>query len=1040
MPELTGINRLRPRATLYPFPTTEMAKQGKRETSPWFEPINGDWRFCLFDRPEAVNPDACRAGFDDSTWRSIEVPGCWTMQETGDLPQYTNVQMPFTLEPPNVPYDNPTGVYRTTFSLDSQWVSRRTVIHFAGVESAYYVYVNGRQVGFSKDSRTPTEFDLSPYVHQGENELVVVVIRWSDGTYLEDQDHWYHAGIHREVYLYSTDHAYIQDLFVKSGLDDEYQNGILDIKMRIESDFSQRALYGIGVQLFDTEGLAVIDQAEAQQCFDVPVTHTSPNADKPFDHNVRLNFDVTTPKQWNSETPNLYTAVVSLFGSDGSVIEAVSIKTGFRRIEIRDKQLLINNQPVVMKGVNRHDHDPKTGKVVSRETMLKDIQLLKQFNFNAVRCAHYPNDVEWYKLCDEYGIYLIDEANIESHDFYDQLCRDTRWLPAYLDRVSRMVQRDKNHPSIIQWSLGNESGYGPNHDAVAGWIRGVDDSRLLHYEGAVRQEYGQQEVSMLPNRGARVTDTFCPMYPTIEEMIEWVTTVDDPRPYIPCEYSHAMGNSNGSLKDYWQAIDAYKGLQGGFIWDWVDQGLVKQNDDGTEYWAYGGDFGEKIHDFDFCINGMVWPDRTPHPAMYEFKKLVQPITVTVKSWDSGEFTIHNKYNFIPLNHVQGSVTLLEEGVAVATINVDPLTAHANESQIIKLNLDELFSQGEPIDRDHCEYHLHFSFALNTDMAWAERGLEIAWEQLECPQSNRVFRQVDTEASRSSDMPKSTIIKQGSTLKLQRGTLAIVFDKTKGCLLCIEREGKPYVIDAPRLNVWRAGIDNDGIRGWSGQELRPSGLWKSAGLDALELISARLTIEENEAIVVSETWGGSDKLKPLTHVQRFSFSQDGVLQIQNQVDIDKYLPTLARIGVNFKLPKQFDKVEWLGLGPHENYRDRDAGAYLARHTSPIDELFVPYILPQENGNRSDARWVEVWDQEQKIKVSMNKPFEFSVTRYSSQELFAKRHPYALDKLDHVELNIDLLHRGVGTGACGPQTLANYEVPPGCYEFDLLIELP
>jgi beta-galactosidase len=1016
-----------------------MAKQGKRELSPWFAPINGEWRFCLFDRPEAVKADTCSVGFDDSTWRTIEVPGCWTMQQTGDLPQYTNVQMPFTLEPPNVPNDNPTGVYRTTFTLDSQWSSRRTVIHFAGVESAYYVYVNGDLVGFSKDSRTPTEFDLSRYVQQGDNELAVVVIRWSDGTYLEDQDHWYHAGIHREVYLYSTDQTYIQDLFVKSGLDDEYQNGILDIKMRIESELPKRTLHSIGFQLFDAQGFVVIDEAQAQQCFDVPVTHTSPNTDKLFDHNVRLNFELTMPKQWNSETPNLYTAVVSLFDGDGNLVEAVSTKTGFRRVEIRDKQLLINNQPVVMKGVNRHDHDPLTGKVVSRETMLKDIKLLKQFNFNAVRCAHYPNDVEWYQLCDEYGIYLVDEANIESHDFYDQLCRDTRWLPAYLDRVSRMVQRDKNHPSIIQWSLGNESGYGPNHDAVAGWIRGVDDSRLLHYEGAVRQEYGQQEVSMLPRRGARVTDTFCPMYPTIGEMIEWVTTVDDPRPYIPCEYSHAMGNSNGSLKEYWQAIDAYKGLQGGFIWDWVDQGLVKKSDEGTEYWAYGGDFGEEIHDFDFCINGMVWPDRTPHPAMYEFKKLVQPVTVTVNSWDRGEFTIHNKYNFISLSHVLGSVALLEDGVVVASINIESLTAQANESQLIKLNLGELFRQNTSSNKEYCEYHLHFSFVLITDTLWADKGLQIAWEQLECPQSNRVYRQVNLEESESRGLHKSTIITEASTLSLRRGTLAIVFDHSNGCLLRIEKEGKPYVIDAPRLNVWRAGIDNDGIRGWSGQELRPSGLWKSAGLDKLELFSSSLSIEDDKAIVVSEIWMGRNKCQPLNHVQRFSINDDGVVQVQNQVDIHEDLPTLARIGVNFKLPKQFDKVAWLGLGPHENYRDRDAGAYVARHESSIEKLFVPYILPQENGNRSDTRWLEVSGKVESIKVSMNKPFEFSVSQYSSHELFTKRHLYALNKLDYVELNLDLLHRGVGTGACGPQTLSKYEVSPGQYAFDLLIEL-
>jgi beta-galactosidase len=838
--------------------------------------------------------------------------------------------------------------------------------------------------------------------------------------------------------------VYIQDLFVKAGLDDEFKNGTLNVKMRIESEFSQRSLYSFGVQLFDADGQAIIDDVQAHQSFNTPVTHTSSHADKPFDHNARINFDIANPKQWSSETPNLYTMVVSLSDDAGNLIEVVSLKTGFRRVEIRDKKLFINNQPVVMKGVNRHDHDPRTGKVVSRETMLKDIELLKQFNFNAVRCAHYPNDVEWYQLCDEYGIYLIDEANIESHDFYDQLCRDTRWLPAYLDRVSRMVQRDKNHPSIIQWSLGNESGYGPNHDAVAGWIRGIDDSRLLHYEGAVRQEYGQQEVSMLPGRGARVTDTFCPMYPTIEDMIEWVTTVDDPRPYIPCEYSHAMGNSNGSLKEYWQAIESYKGLQGGFIWDWVDQGLVKTSDCGTEYWAYGGDFGETIHDFDFCINGMVWPDRTPHPAMYEFKKLVQPISVTIKSWQSGEFTIHNKHNFISLEHVNADVRLLQDGIEVANWTLGSLCAPACGSQAILIDLAAYFSQRESTDAEKHEYHLHFSFILNNDTPWAKKGLEIAWEQLECPNSVRVFSQVAIAAAASPSTVdsqynrQSKIIEQGDVYRLKRGDHCVVFDLSQNTILRFERDDLPYVIETPKLNVWRAGIDNDGIRGWSGQELRPSGLWKSAGLDQLELLSAKLCIESDDALLLTEKWAGNDKHKFLTHVQRFSINQSGVLQIQNRIEIDKSLPTLARIGVMFKLPKQFTNVEWLGLGPHENYRDRDAGAFVARHKSTIDEMFVPYILPQENGNRCDTRWLEVNGDSQSIKVSMNKPFEFSLSRYSSHELFAKRHPYELDQLDHVELNIDLLHRGVGTGACGPQTLAKYEVAPGHYEFDLLFE--
>jgi beta-galactosidase len=1025
MPEITGINRLRPRATLYPYPSIDMALKGERTQTPWFSSLNGQWRFSLFERPEALSSEVCAKGFDDSAWRFIDVPGCWTMQDSGDFPQYTNVQMPFTLVPPNVPFDNPTGVYRTTFTIDADWKKRRTVIHFAGVESAYYVYVNGQQIGFSKDSRTPTEFDLSDHVLEGENELAVVVMRWSDGTYLEDQDHWYHAGIHRDVYLYSTDHTYLQDVFGKTGLDDAYDNGILDLTVRIESNLDKHDIFNVGVQLLDADNAIVLDKPAAHQCMAVPVTHSSNTGDKPLDHNVRLRFAIPSPQQWSSESPYLYTTIVTLRTLEGDLIEAVSFKSGFRRVEIKDKQLLINNQPVLMKGVNRHDHDPHTGKVVSRATMIEDIKLLKQFNFNAVRCAHYPNDVEWYQLCDEYGIYLIDEANIESHDFYDQLCRDSRWLPAYLDRVSRMVQRDKNHPSIIQWSLGNESGYGPNHDAVAGWIRGVDDSRILHYEGAVRQEYGQQEVSMEPHRGARVTDTFCPMYPTIDDMIEWVTTVDDPRPYIPCEYSHAMGNSNGSLKEYWQAIETYRGLQGGFIWDWVDQGLVKHAADGTPFWAYGGDFGETIHDFDFCINGMIWPDRTPHPAMYEFKKLVQPISVTVHDWELGQFEVSNKSNFIGLEHVRGQVTLLESGQAVATLELGPLTAAAGDSEILTIDLSSVTMQ------QNAEYHLHFSFLLNQATPWAEAGHELAWEQIECPQSSRTFAVVT-----ASD--KTQVIEDSNQLTLVCGDARIVFDKARASVVSFERSGKLSFMGTPELNVWRAGIDNDGIRGWTGQEGRPSGLWHSAGLDSLTRVESTFNVVQGNSVQLKQVWIGEDPTRLLVHTQTISFGQSGALQIQHQVDIDEGLPSLARVGIQFKLPATVESVEWFGLGPHENYRDRDAGAYLGRFSTTVDDLFVPYILPQENGNRCDTRWLAIDDLTHRTRVQADKPFEFSLSCFSSKELYSKRHPHELNRLDHVLLNIDLLHRGVGTGACGPQTLPQYEVSPGVYEFDIVID--
>lgn len=458
------------------------------------------------------------------------------------------------------------------------------MIHFAGVESAYFVYVNGQQVGFLKIPEPQASLTSRLILKKAETHLQSwlfagqMVLIWKikiTGTTV--------ASTETSFYILQTP-AISKMCLLKPDWMIATHMGVLDLKLQVENTKADKHHFALDVLMLNPHGEVVFEDKNAKVCLGEPVTHTSDRGNKVLDHNVRLDYTIEDVLAWSTETPHLYTLIISLNNKLGETLEVVSVRTGFRRVEIRDKQMLVNNQPVLMKGVNRHDHDQYTGKTVSRETMIRDIELLKQFNFNAVRCAHYPNDVMWYELCDEYGIYLVDEANIEAHDFYDQLCRDARWLPAFVDRASRMVHRDKNHPSIIQWSLGNESGYGPNHDAIAGWIRGIDDSRLLHYEGATRQEYGQAETCMEPGRGARATDIFCPMYPSVEDMIEWVNTVDDPRPYIPCEYSHAMGNSNGSLKDYWHAINNHHGLQGGFIWDWVDQGLVKTTKDGQEYW------------------------------------------------------------------------------------------------------------------------------------------------------------------------------------------------------------------------------------------------------------------------------------------------------------------------------------------------------------------------------------------------------------------------------------------------------------------------
>ena len=528
-PECVGINTLPPRAHLYGYPSETKALNAEPLDSPWHLGLDGNWSFRLYQKPTDLEQGSIQPDWKDSGWDCIKVPGNWTMQGH-DFPHYTNVQMPFPHQPPKVPEENPTGVYRTRFALPDYWKERRTVIHFGGVESAFFLFCNGNQVGFGKDSRTPVEFDLTPWIVAGENQLTVVVIRWSDGSFLEDQDHWWMAGLHRSVYLRSTAMTYLEDMFPRGELNQGLDAGSLEVEARVSFARTTEAGWKVGIQLIDPGGNRVFSSMPLEE---IPLAEqTRIN----LGHLLRFSEKVEKPQLWTSEIPNLYTLLLCLFDPLGNETEWTSSKVGFRRVEIKNRELLINGRPVLIQGVNRHEHDPLNGKTVSRKSMLEDIRLMKQHNFNAVRCAHYPNDPQWYELCDEYGIYVVDEANIETHHYYGRLCREPQWLTAFLDRTRRMVETNKNHPCIIMWSLGNESGYGPNHAACAGWIRERDSSRLLHYEGALRPEFqGDWQPEAGFNRLA--TDVVAPMYPEINDMVEWVQTTKDERPLIMCEYS-----------------------------------------------------------------------------------------------------------------------------------------------------------------------------------------------------------------------------------------------------------------------------------------------------------------------------------------------------------------------------------------------------------------------------------------------------------------------------------------------------------------------
>ena len=1036
MPELTQINRLPAHSGLIPHPDPASAAasgginsvNGRKQISSRVLSLDGEWDFRLYPDPDSASWET------ESRWNSIPVPSNWTMQNVGDDPIYTNVRMPFENTCPLVPDENPTGVHRTRFALPEDWRERRTVIHFGGVESYFELYLNGEFIGLSKDSRLPAEFDITCRVTDGENEVVAKVLRWSDGSYVEDQDHWWMAGIYRSVYLYSTDYAYIEDVFVSGDWDVETREGILDfdVKVNFFRDIGTHTnpdakSYSGPSQDYTVE--AVLSDGAVDF-----LTHRGSISFSYRRSGYRLAWNRRLPgvEPWSAENPVLYRLIVTLRDASGAVRDVRTLRTGFRNIRIAHRQLLINDRPVMIKGVNRHEHDDEAGKTVSRDAMIADIKLLKQFNFNAVRTAHYPNDPAWYELCDEYGIYVVDEANVEAHDNYAVLCRDPRWRNAFAERVMNMVRRDKNHPCVFAWSLGNESGNGENHSVAADMVRSYDSSRIIHHEGELKRFWaqhsgeGSDEYVGGTNRDNHLVN---PMYPPIHDVIRYGVENRDPRPMILCEYSHAMGNSNGTLKEYWEAFWNYPGLQGGFIWDWMDQGIRKVDENGVAYWAYGGDFGESVHDFDFCINGLVWPDRTPHPAMYEFKKLVQPLAVRALCVSEGRYRIINRHDFSNLSSYALGWDLEVNGRSRASGSPDlPEVAPGGAAEITIPHPRPECAEGE-------EAFVTFRFRLKEETAWASAGHEIAWEQFPVPGRR-------PPSTRSGRIPGNrtpvAVESKGNDVSLALGEWSLIGNPASGRLSAIRRGNTDLFAALPEINSWRAPTDNDEIRGWSAQETKPAGRWRAAGLDRLELIDESLEISgeksERPSLVVRRRYRGSDPNKPITHEMILGFDETGGVVFHNIFDYHPALPDLPRVGVVMTTVPGFETVEWFGKGPWENYIDRDS-APVGLYSGAVDEQFVPYILPQENGNRTEVRFMKLHGEPGSITFKGR--FEFSVSRYTADELSRCRHTNELKPIAGTVVTLDLRQRGLGTASCGPDTLDKYTIPSGRHRFSFTL---
>jgi len=997
-PKVFDINLVAPHAALMPFDDVEEALDARPEQSPFYKSLNGTWKFNWVRKPADRPMDFYQMDYDVSEWDNIPVPSNWELQGYG-VPIYVNIQYPFPKDPPNIPHDyNPVGSYVRTFTVPESWDGRQVFLQLGAVKSAAYYWLNGEKLGYSQGSKTPVEFDVTEFLQAGENKLAVEIYRWSDGSYLEDQDFWRLSGIERDVFLWSSPKVHVQDFFVHTDLDDNYENAELSVEADVQSyqAASVRA-HTLKLQLYNSEGRMIGTVARGLDFQNRKAA-------------LELSLNVNRPDLWTAETPNLYNVALILEDANGDVLEVLTDKIGFREVEIKNGQLLVNGKAVLFKGVNRHEHNEYHGHVVTEEEMVKDIELMKQNNINAVRTSHYPNDIRWYELCDKYGLYVIDEANIESHGMgygSESLAKDPLWKEAHVNRVQRMVERTKNRPSVIIWSMGNEAGDGVNFTAAHEWIENRDPSRPIHYERA---------------RGESTnTDIVSNMYARIPEL-ERYASEEQERPFILCEYAHAMGNSVGNLQDYWDVIEAHPQLQGGFIWDWVDQGLVKYTDDGRKFWAYGGDFGPEDvpSDANFCMNGLINPDRTPHPSLYEVKKVYQYIKFQAEDLENGELEITNGYDFIDLDNFELYWEVMADGEIVQSGTVPTPGLAPGERTVITAPF-----AFEP--QAGTEYFLTINAKTKQAMSLVPAGYTLATEQWRLPQYDGSI------AVESEDLPTLDVREKGDQLVVQGPDFKVVFDTKNGAMTSYQHHGTELIAEPLKPNFWRAPTDND----WGNNMPNRLDVWRQASKEQ------KLESFEVEKVKSSEAKITATHFFPaveVTYTVVYQVLGSGDVVVSNEfIPKEQELPELPRIGLQMQLPGEFEEVEWFGRGPFENYWDRKTAAQVGRYESTVTEQFVPYASPQGNANKEDVRWVALSNyQGQGLLIAAGDPFSFTALHYTDEDLTPEgrgtMHPTDLTPRDEVVLSIDHLQMGVGgDNSWGAQTHDEYKVMAKPYRF-------
>lgn len=1016
-PAVFNINGEAYHASFISYPDENSIIQDDKTVSPNYLSLDGIWKFHYADSPDKRPFWFFKDDFDTRKWDNIEVPSNWQMKGY-DVPIYVNADYPFKKNPPYIEHSwNPVGSYKRTFTVPASWKKKDVFLQFGAVSSAFYVWVNEQLVGYRQESKLPAEFNITKYLRKGKNSLSVEVYRWSDGSYLEDQDFWRLSGVQRSVFLHARPKTRIVDFFAVADLENNYRDGNLKLSVELGSTETNDSDLSLKASLFDGNNEIYSEEKK-----------TGLNGSKAF---LEFNGLFPSVKRWTAETPDLYTLVLALKDRSGKVLECAGARIGFRKVEIKDSRLLINGVPICLKGVNLHEHHDVTGHVIDEATILKDIQVMKSNNVNAVRTSHYPQQELWYDMCDKYGLYLIDEADIESHGMgYDKdvtLADKAEWAAAHLDRMQGMVERDKNHPSVIIWSLGNESGDGHNFLNNYKWTKNRDATRPVQYE-----REGDQT-----NAPERHSDIVCPMYSKIEFIEKYAQDPKNDRPLIMCEYAHSMGNSTGNLQDYWDVIEKYPLLQGAFVWDWVDQGLLKTDANGINYWAYGGDYGEEgiPSDGNFCINGLTWPDRTGKPGLSEVKKVYQYIGFEPVDLKTGRIRVINKYDFITLADFNILWTVYSDGIAVKSgkLAFPHLLPHHDTVAAVA------FGDIEPAPGT--EYFLNLMATRSDEWNLIPPDHIYAAEQFRLPVEGKpLFGKKEELLVLQTKTEDKIFVVNGEGFTVR-------FDLEKGRMASFSSGDRELLIQGPEPDFWRAPTDND--YGY-GMDVK-LGVWKKAGEKAA-VRKVNITQPEMDRVIVAMEYdiAGSGGEKIGGYVSTFTVLGSADVIVKNQFSkVSEKIPEIPRMGMQMRIPEVYSNLRWFGRGPHENYCDRKTSAFTGLYESSVDDQYVPYIRPQENGYRTDTRWLTLTDEDgngllvsglpmicfaalRNIHDDFESPGRLS--QYRRDAKTANTHTNDVNPRDFVNLNVDYGQMGVGgDDSWGAEIHPKYRLTDRKYEY-------